>query len=846
VQKGQGEKAIEKIQLTIDGHRVEVPCGTTILEAARGVGIYIPTLCSHPDLPPATEGSAAPAIFQGGLKIENAQPEARAKGCGVCVVMVEGQAEPVAACITEVRPHMIVATDNDQIKAKRQASLVPILKRHRHACLTCDQQEGCSRSQCSSHVPENERCCTRFGNCELQHVVNFIGIPDETPRWIPTDLPLPADSPLFTRDYNLCIGCTRCVRACRDLRGVEALGFVYDKNGQIQVGSLQPELEASGCRFCTACVAVCPTGALMDKSRRFGEKKEDLVPCRAACPAHIDIPEYVRLIGQGKSDEAHAVIREKVPFAGVLGRVCFHPCEDACRRGDVNEPIAICALKRYAADNQKGYWKKASLTQADTGKRVAVAGAGPAGLTAAFYLRKQGHGVSIIEAEEKAGGMMRHGIPSYRLPADVVDKEIQEILDLGVVFQPGKTLGKDVRLEELKHNGFDAVFLALGARQSRRTVVDGCDNRNVLWGLEFLRNVAKGMDTDLKGRVLVIGGGKVAVDAALTAKRVGAERVMLACLESEEAMPAGDRETASAREEGIEILPCLGLRKIHSRGDTLTGVDLVECTCVFDEQGKFCPQFKENHKECIPVDQVIMAVGQFPDLSFRDEDSAVRVQNGLIVVDQEDMQTHMPGVYAGGDAVDMAGTVINAIAAGRKAAVSIDRALGGRGEIEEVLFERGTPDPYIGCEASFAAKPRGILRKRDVAARRGFEEVVLGFDEADAVREAGRCLQCDLRLFLGCNPSPPARVIQMTRENIEQVPVKEGVYQLYDQDRNILAIKGTADLRKSLLLDLAQNDKTTWFAFEADPMYSRRESELIQQYVQAHGEMPGDGNDDLF
>ena len=459
---------MEQVSLTINGQTVGVPAGTVILEAARRINIYIPTLCSYPDLPPTEGQEAATVVYQGERKIENAIPEETTKGCGICVVAVEGEADLVASCSTEVRPGMVVATENDQIEAKRQENLIPILARHRHACLTCAQQDGCSRTQCSSNVPENERCCTQFGHCELQNVANYVGISPPTPKWIPTDLPILEDQPLFIRDYNLCIGCTRCVRACRDLRGIEAIGFVYDEQGLVQVGSLGPTLEDSACRFCTACVEVCPTGALMDKSVRPGKKEEDLVPCREVCPAHVDVPGYLRLIAEGKRDEANAVIREKVPFPGILARVCIHPCEEVCRRSDVNAPVSICALKRYAADGDAGLWKKGSKARTDSGKKVAVVGAGPAGLTAAFYLRKKGHAVTVLESREKAGGMMRYGIPEYRLPRNVLDSEIQDILKTGVKLETGKSLGEDFTLDDLHSNGLDAVFLGIGAQLSRR------------------------------------------------------------------------------------------------------------------------------------------------------------------------------------------------------------------------------------------------------------------------------------------------------------------------------------------------------------------------------------------
>ena len=456
------------LKLTIDGKPVQASAGTTILKAARHADIYIPSLCYHPDLPPARDRPALQTVFHGELKIENAMPEQAAKGCGICVVQIEGRHDLVASCATEAADGMVVMTQNERIKDTRQEHLTPIMTRHRHACLTCAQQEGCPRTQCSANVPENERCCLLFGHCELQNIVDYVGLAGVTPKWVPTDFEIFKGHPLFERDYNLCIGCTRCVRACRDLRGIEALGFVYDEMGQIQVGTVAATLEDSGCKFCTACVEVCPTGALVDKSVAPATRQDDLVPCKAACPVHMDVPGYLRLCAQGKPNEANSIIREKVPFPGILGRVCIHPCEDACRRGEVNDAISICALKRYAADGDKGLWKNANRLSADTGKKVAIVGAGPAGLTAAFYLRKKGHAVTIFDAGKVAGGMMRYGIPEFRLPREILDAEISDILDLGIDLKSGRVLSTDITLDQLSSDGYDAVFLGVGARESRR------------------------------------------------------------------------------------------------------------------------------------------------------------------------------------------------------------------------------------------------------------------------------------------------------------------------------------------------------------------------------------------
>jgi NADPH-dependent glutamate synthase beta subunit-like oxidoreductase len=837
-----------EVILTIDGRAVTVPAGTTILEAARSLDIYIPTLCDHPDLPPARGTRAAGAVYQGGKKIDNAMPGELGKGCGLCVVEVAGEPDLLESCSTEVQPGMVVVTDNDRIKEKRQENLVFILARHPHACLTCAQQEGCSLTHCSSNVPENERCCALFGHCELQDVVNHVGISPATPRWVPTDLPLIDSDPLFIRDYNLCIGCTRCVRACMDLKGIEAIGFVYDAEGRVQVGTLAPTLEESGCKFCTACVEVCPTGALVDRAVRAGKKAQDLVPCKEACPAHLDVPAYVRLIDAGKRDEANAVIREKVPFPGILGRTCPHPCEDVCRRGEVNEPVAVCALKRYAAEGDKGSWKTRQKVKPDTGKKVAVVGAGPAGLTAAFYLRKQGHGVTVFEARSKAGGMMRYGIPRYRLTHSLLDREIQDILDLGVEFQPNRKLGEDITLEQMRSDGYDAVFLGVGAPLSRRIPLEGSDLPDVLWGVDFLGRVAEGEKIRLKHRVVVIGGGNGAVDAARTALRCGAHRVAMACLEKREDMPAYESEVESALAEGVELMTSWGPHKVLSDRGRIQGVALARCVSVFDDEGVFNPRF-DDAKKRVEADQVILAMGQASDVSFLGEDSGITTRAGLIVVREDTFETGLKGVYAGGDVAAAEGSIIHAVAAGRKAASAMDKALGGSGGIDEVLFERHAPSQFLGRDEGFATWPREEVPELEVEKRReGFEEVALGYTDEQAAKEARRCLQCDLRLYMGANPSPPQRVLPFNQETINGVPEEEGVFRLYDGERNVLAIKGTANLRRELLSALEDDEKGAWFEFELCQMYSQRESEWIQKHVREHGHMPGaaDLDDDLF
>ncbi len=835
------------ISLTIDGQEVSAEKGATILEAARAADIYIPTLCNHPDLPKMGGLKPAEAVWRGGVKIENAPgaPET-ATGCGLCVVEIAGFDEPQPACATEAEAGMTVTVDSDRLKSIRQEKLIPILNNHPHACLTCAQAEGCSRTQCSSNVPEDERCCPQFGNCELQKLVAYVGIHPSVARWQPTDLPVIKNEPLYERDYNLCINCTRCVRVCQDVRGVGAYGFVFDENGRVVVGALSETMADAGCKFCTACVGVCPTGALMDKGVRPASFEADIVPCKAACPAGIDVPNYVRAIKNGRIDEALAVIRERVPFPGVLGRSCIHPCEDACRRGEVNEPISICALKRFASDNATDAWKEKISVAADTGKRVAVVGSGPAGLTAAFHLRRLGHAVTVFEKAAEPGGMLRYGIPAYRLPDELVAAEIKDILDLGVELR----LETEPTAEELK--GYDAVFLAIGAGLSRRLDIDGIDSEGVLWGVDFLRAVRTGQGVEVGEKVLVIGGGNVAIDVALTARRLGAGEVTMGCLEKREEMPAHTWEIAEAEEEGVRIINSWGPKAIITQDGRARGVEFMACLAVFDDNGNFNPSYDDCSLKSIEADTIILAIGQASDLSLAQE-LGLGVSRGLIETG-EDGATNVPGVFAGGDAAKAPGSIIEAIAAGRRAAESIDRHLGGAGDISLSLAELGAPDPNIGREDGFAGRPRQAESRLAVTDREGFAEVCQGFDAETAKTEAGRCLQCDLRLTLNEVPSPPEKMVPFTAENLAEAPESEGVYILYDENKEILAIKGEMNLREALEERLEAGSTAKFFEFHEDKMYSKAESELVQAYLQRHGKMPpgdggeggGDDLDDLF
>lgn len=509
------------------------------------------------------------------------------------------------------------------------------------------------------------------------------------------------------------------------------------------------------CTTCGRCETVCPNGvALLDILRPLRVMTPEALmppegppPCVAACPAGIDIPSYLRLIAQGNPEEACAVILERVPFPGILGRICMHPCENECRRGEVNRPVAVCSLKRYAADKGEGAFERNTKTAPDTGKKAVVVGAGPAGLTAAFYLRRKGHEVTVLEAKSKPGGMMRYGIPSYRLPEELLDREIGRLLGIGIKLRCGEKLGRDTDLESLLKES-DAVFLATGLQESRKIELEGADSEDVLWGVDFLSDMKEGRNTKLKSRVLVVGGGNVAVDVALTALRIGAEAVIMACLEKREEMPANDWEIQQALEEGVRLMPGLGPGRIVREEGKVVGVELVRCLSVFDEEGNFRPVLGEV-TGVVETDQVIMAVGQSADLSFA-QGSDLNMQGGLISIDEDTMETGVSGVFAGGDATKGPGAVIDAVTAGRKAACALDRFLGGTGEIDEVPAERPNSPHYDGKrERGFADMVREEMPSLPLEERhRGFDEVCLGFTEEQAVREASRCLQCDLEFHL--------------------------------------------------------------------------------------------------
>ena len=719
------------INVTIDGVQVQIEEGATVLETAVKAGKYIPTLCHHPDLPPFG-------------------------ACRMCIVEIEKMRGFPTACTTPATEGMVVQTNTPQVQDLRQDILWLILSEHPHVCLFCDKKEGCTIETCELDVPKEQRCCSRWNECELRKVVDWVGIRDELPVYTPGKKPIQKDDPLIERDTNLCILCGRCARFCQEVRGVGAIGFINRGREALVTTPYLASLKEAACKFCGACIEICPTGALVDKRLKEKEAAADeealLVPCKGECPAGIDVPRYIRLVAQGKYPEAAAVIREKVSFPRSLGRVCFHPCEEACRRTDLNEPISICKLKRIAADHDDGTWKDNVRMASPTKKRVGVIGAGPSGLTAAYYLKKLGHDVTVFESLPVPGGMMRVGIPAYRLPREVLADEIDVIARLGIEI---RTNTKVESLEGLFKEGYNAIFVGVGAHKGSKMRIEGEDTPGVIEGITFLRDVSLGEEVDLGNKVAVIGGGNVAIDAARTALRLGADEVTILYRRTRAEMPAWAEEIEGALEEGVQIEFLTAPKVIAlSQGDQVNLTSVRMELGEPDASGRRRPVPLEGSEFTTEYSAVIAAIGQAPDVPSGFGLSLTR--RNACEVDPDSMTTSVSGVFAGGDVARGPSSVIEAIADGRRAAIAIDRYLGGQGLIDETLVETPMPDPYLGRKEGFADQPRVSMPCLSAKTRKkDFQEVELGLSKDEAQKEAQRCLQCDLRLYITPALLPP-------------------------------------------------------------------------------------------
>ncbi|MEE9528604.1 MAG: NADH-ubiquinone oxidoreductase-F iron-sulfur binding region domain-containing protein, partial [Dehalococcoidia bacterium] len=463
-----------------------------------------------------------------------------------------------------------------------------------------------------------------------------------------------------------------------------------------------------------------------------------IAPCLNACPAGINVPRYVQAIVDGKFSEAAAVIREKIPFPSICGYVCFHPCETKCRRGEIDDPIAIKALKRFVAQQDGRLRVQIKKVAKPTDKRVAIIGSGPAGLTAGYYLAKLGHAVAVFEALSQPGGMMRTGIPDYRLPKDVLNKEIEVMKGVGVDIRTNTRVDS---VNQLVKDGYDAIFVAIGAHQGVRLGVEGEDSPGVVECVSFLRSVNLGEKPELGNRVAVIGGGNAAIDASRVALRLGAKEVTIVYRRSRREMPASPEEVEEALHEGVKIEFLAAPSKIVRENNVLK----MECIRMrlgeVDASGRRRPEPIPGSEFPMELDNIIAAIGQIPEISAQLGLAVAKA--GTLKVDPDTLGTTKKGVFAGGDAVTGPASVIEAIAAGRQAAISIDKYLGGDGMIEEILAPPEVALALVKIEEE--EKRRVLIPSLSIEQRlRGFMEVELGYTQAMAMEEAKRCLRCDL------------------------------------------------------------------------------------------------------
>ncbi len=524
-------------------------------------------------------------------------------------------------------------------------------------------------------------------------------------------------------------------------------------------------VKEEACTGCGDCVKVCPVEVPADfnlgLNRRkaiyrhfpqavpstFAIDRKGTSPCKATCPAHISVQGYVALIAQGQFEEALALIRRENPLPFVCGYVCTHPCEGVCQRGEkVDEPIAIRDLKRFAAEYERrsGVVKLPTL-EAKRTEKIAIVGSGPAGLTCAYYLALKGYGVTIFEALPKAGGMLTVGIPNYRLPKEVVEREIKAIEGLGVTIRLNEPIGPGHTLEQLKEEGFEAVYIGIGAHQGIRLGIEGEDLKGVVAGVDFLRRTALGQQESLGKKVAVVGGGNVAVDAVRTALRLGSEEVMILYRRTREEMPAYEEEIEEALEEGVRIHYLTA--PIRFIGDAAGRLTAVECLQMElgepDASGRRRPVPIQGSQFQIPVDGVITAISQQPDLkNFNLPDGVVISRYGTFTVDPITLQTDVPWIFAGGDAVLGPKTVIEAIAHGKEAALSIDRYV--KGEDLNAGREKSFEIAEVETQNIPAAPRFKPLRSDPVSRRSTFEEVVRVMTEEEAQAEASRCLACGI------------------------------------------------------------------------------------------------------
>ena len=543
-----------------------------------------------------------------------------------------------------------------------------------------------------------------------------------------------------------CLGFGTCVGVCK----FEAITIAENR---------LPEVDKEKCTGCGRCVRACPQNVLeltsdLDILFRLNRGDDCLAPCQQTCPAQIDIPRFIKAIKEKRFEHALKIIKEHMPMPLTLGRVCPRPCEDNCRRKQVDEAVAINYLKRFVADLEWKSKKRMPLYVApDTGHKVAIVGGGPGGLSCAYFLRRFGHEVKIFEAMPELGGMLKYGIPDYRLPPEILEWEIKGILELGIEVETNVALGKDFTLQDLKDRGYEAIFLATGAWKTWAPRMDGDDAKGVMTGVEFLRFVAEGNPPDLGKKVLIVGGGNVAMDAARTAIRLGAEEVCVIYRRTRKEMPALEEEIEAAEAEGVKFLfltnpaKCVKCETGALRSIKCIKMELGEP----DASGRRRPVPIEGSEFEMEADTLILAVGQNPDSEIYKNDPLGRALEitrwDTITVDPATCQTVYPDIFAGGDLVIGPMRVVDAIGMGRIAARSIHSCL-TKGKVEKEAKMLTGLLPEVKVDKPLPVLERQSMPHLPVSERiDNFNEVELGFNEELALKEAARCLDCGLQCY---------------------------------------------------------------------------------------------------
>jgi formate dehydrogenase (NADP+) beta subunit len=551
-----------------------------------------------------------------------------------------------------------------------------------------------------------------------------------------------------------------------------------------------------------------------------------------ACPVHTQAGRYVSLIAQGRYEEAYRYARIPNPFASICGRVCGHPCEPACRRGQFDSPISIRALKRfvterYGPESRNPIDVFSEKPRVKHAEKVAVIGSGPAGMSAAHDLALLGYPVTVFEAAAVPGGMMHLGIPEYRLPRDVLQAQIREILDMGPELKLNMRLGRDFSLEDLKRQGFKSVLMAFGLHRSRDLNLPGHELDGVVKGIDFLLNVNLGYRFEVGKRVVVIGGGNVAIDVARSAVReqqkmapegglpneltssemdvamkefmdvsraalrMGAREVLLVCLESRAEMPAAEEEIEEGLLEGMKLRPSLGPKQFVGKDGKLVGLQVIQCLSVFDENKRFNPKFAEGTESVIPCDTVILAIGQSSDTSFlHTTDGIETTRQGTLKIDPDTLMTTAPGIFAAGDIAFGPRLIINAVADGKKAAVEIDKYLRGPQWKPKAKYVQITVLDHHEMAAHYDEYSRLPVPALPIDRRTGVAEVETGFTEQQAREEASRCLKCWINtIFEGTEASGTECIlcggcVDVCPENcLSLVPLKEFAFTEEDKER---------------------------------------------------------------